>query len=175
MDSYDKLLIPEPFGLQNTGVICYFNSFLQALCACSSFTKVVMQNKEYLSETNVGSVIIEFVEGYINNNVNSLIAQKILQALCNDLKKRRPNIRFGSGQESAHEVFILLLDMMEPLSEKKEEGLISSLKSPITKLFLHKGVWNLFCKKCNKIISKEIDYGVIFDMHHIDAQYLNFN
>jgi ubiquitin C-terminal hydrolase len=92
-----------------------------------------------------------------------------LRALKSDLKERRPNIKFGNGQESAHEVFILLLDMMEPVSSDTEYcPLLSSIGSPITKLFLHKCEWDLFCSGCKKSISKKVDYGVIFDMHHID-------
>ena len=175
MEPYNKLLIPLPFGLNNTGVICYFNSFLQLLCGCSSFTKIVLTNNNYLSTTRTGVAIFDYVKLYSELSINhsatadlSLSTKKILLALCLDLKERRPNILFGRGQESAHEVFILLLDMMESNSETSEDPIITSIKSPITKLFLHKSMWNLYCKDCKNIVSKKVDYGVIFDMHHID-------
>lgn len=169
MEPYNEELISLPFGLQNTGVLCYFNSFLQALCSCSSFTSAVLKHREYLSKTRTGIAVTEFVDSYSNSNSpNSLISLQILRALCADLKERRPNTPFGTGQESAHEVFILLLDMMEDPSKSSKNGIITSIESPITKLFLHKGMWNSFCKNCNKIVSKDVDYGVIFDMHHID-------
>ena len=168
MEPYNDLLIPIPFGLQNTGVICYFNSFLQILCGCSSLTKVILDNKEYLT-TRTGIALAEYVDLYTSNMASiESSTRKILHALCLDLRERRPNIIFGSNQESAHEVFILLLDMLEP-NDNLESSVISSIKSPITKLFLHKGMWNLYCKGCNTILSKEVDYGVIFDMHHIDS------
>ena len=169
MEPYNVDLISAPFGLQNTGVLCYFNSFLQALCACSSFTNAVIKNREYLSKTRTGLSIIDFVDNYVTLNSSiSTSSQQILRALCTDLKERRPNTPFGSGQESAHEVFILLLDMMEDPTKSLNNGVISSIESPITKLFLHKGMWNSFCKNCNKVVSKDVDYGVIFDMHHLD-------
>lgn len=179
MKKYNEALISKPFGLMNTGVICYFNSFLQTLCGCSSFTSSVLENKEYLLKTMTGNAIYNYVCKYAaiddvaidNTEPNiSFSTIEILRALKFDLNKRRPNIRFGNGQESAHEVFVLLLDMMEPEDPETENfPLLSSINSPITKLFLHKCEWTLYCISCKKIISKKIDYGVIFDMHHIDT------
>jgi len=172
MEKYNDELIPPPFGLLNNGAICYFNSFLQTLCGCSAFTKKVLENSEYMSKTRTGVAIYQYVCMYTSAPISSNIATatvNILRALAFDLRERRPNIHFGSGQESAHEVFILLLDMMEPQEESTPENIIiSSIKSPITKLFLHKCEWNTYCINCKKSISKKIDYGVIFDMHHID-------
>lgn len=214
MKKYDNLLIPEPFGLINTGAICYFNSFLQTLCSCSAFTATVLENKKYLLKTMTGKSIYNYVCKYklrcnntesdntesenaesenaesentesnntkntksnnteSNNTESDNIAFstiEVLKALKFDLKERRPKINFGHGQESAHEVFVLLLDMMEPADPETENfPLLSSINSPITKLFLHKCEWSLYCISCKKTISKKIDYGVIFDMHHIDT------
>jgi ubiquitin C-terminal hydrolase len=172
MEKYNNELIPPPFGLLNNGAICYFNSFLQTLCGCSAFTTKVLENSEYMSKTRTGVAIYQYVCMYTSNPISTNIATatiNILRALVIDLRERRPSIRFGNGQESAHEVFILLLDMMEPQEESSpESNIISSIKSPITKLFLHKCEWNTYCMQCKKSISKKIDYGVIFDMHHID-------
>lgn len=180
MEKYNEELIPNPFGLVNTGVICYFNSFLQTLSGCSAFTNMILTNKEYMHMTRTGSAMYNYVLAYSNNETDvSNYPIIILRSLIQDLKERRPSIQFGRGQESAHEVFILLLDMMEPIidPEKVEtdganseapSSLISSISSPITKLFLHKCEWDTSCIRCNKILSKKIDYGVIFDLHHID-------
>jgi ubiquitin C-terminal hydrolase len=177
MEVYNHALIPNPFGLLNTGVICYFNSFLQTLSGCSAFTSMVLKNSEYMSKTRTGMAMYQFVEQYLSDD-KSLISNStinILKALIVDLRERRPSIQFGRGQESAHEAFILLLDMMEPIenidgSQSEIPSIISSINSPITKLFLHKCEWNTCCLKCSNTISKKIDYGVIFDMHHIDSQ-----
>jgi len=194
MKKYDNLLIPEPFGLINTVAICYFNSFLQTLCSCSAFTATVLENKEYLLKTMTGKSIYNYVckyklrcsksdnsesdnpEGDNSERDNpesdniAFSTMEVLKALKFDLKERRPKINFGYGQESAHEVFVLLLDMMEPADPETENfPLLSSINSPITKLFLHKCEWSLYCISCKKTISKKIDYGVIFDMHHIDT------
>jgi ubiquitin C-terminal hydrolase len=182
MEKYNEELVPNPFGLINIGVICYFNSFLQTLSGCSAFTNMVLTHKEYMCQTDTGTAMYNFVLTYTYNPSEvSNYTVIILKALIKDLKKRRPTIQFGHGQESAHEVFILLLDMMEPETSSDESSsessgessgapssLISSISSPITKLFLHKCEWNTTCIRCNKNLSKKIDYGVIFDMHHID-------
>ena len=130
-----------------------------------------------MSKTKTGMEMYQFVDQYLSDD-KSLISNStinILKALIIDLRERRPSIQFGRGQESAHEVFILLLDMMEPIEnldgdQSETSSIISSIKSPITKLFLHKCEWNTCCLKCSNTISKKIDYGVIFDMHHIDSQ-----
>jgi ubiquitin C-terminal hydrolase len=172
MEKYNNELIPQPFGLLNNGAICYFNSFLQTLCGCSAFTTKVLENSQYMSRTKTGVAVYQYVCMYARDPIASDIGIStinILRALVFDLRNRRPSINFGNNQESAHEVFILLLDMMEPEEESSSEGsIISSIKSPITKLFLHKCEWNTYCIRCKKSISKKIDYGVIFDMHHID-------
>jgi uncharacterized UBP type Zn finger protein len=183
MKRYNDALVPEPFGLMNTGVICYFNSFLQTLCSCSSFTSTVLENKEYLLKTMTGEAMYNYVCKYVLKcDLKDLLEEEgisedditfstieILRALKSDLKERRPQIKFGNGQESAHEVFVLLLDMMEPInSDTNSYPLLSSINSPITKLFLHKCEWTLYCAGCKNSISKKTDYGVIFDMHHID-------
>lgn len=175
MERYNDELIPPPFGLLSNGAICYFNSLLQTLCGCSAFTKKVLENHEYMSKTETGIAIYQYVCMYTSNPISpnvSTATLNILRALVFNLRERRPSINFGNGQESAHEVFILLLDMMEPEEESSPENIIiSSIKSPITKLFLHKCEWNTYCIKCKKSILKKIEYGVIFDMHHIDFIY----
>ena len=182
MEKYDIALSPNPFGLINNGVICYFNSFLQTLSGCTAFTAMVLKNEEYMSKTGTGLAMYNFVKlymGYGDPMSSDLASQTriILNALITALNERRPGHNtFGRGQESAHEVFILLLDMMEPIEHEVEaestefSSIISSIKSPITKLFLHKCEWNTCCLQCHKNLSKKIDYGVIFDMHHMESQ-----
>jgi len=181
MEKYDAKLSPHPFGLINNGVICYFNSFLQTLSGCTAFTSMVLKNEDYMSKTVTGQAMYNFVKLYTDRQEGTpsqLASQTriILEALMVALNERRPGHNtFGRGQESAHEVFILLLDMMEPIdyapdSESTEfSSIISSIKSPITKLFLHKCEWNTCCLQCHKNLSKKIDYGVIFDMHHLES------
>ena len=127
MDAYDKRLAPKAFGLNNTGVICYFNSFLQTLASCTSFARGVMLNADYLRRTSTGTAVVDFVSAYATCAPDgSVVAREslasgieflsaaVLRALVSDLAARRPHVRFGGGQESASEALLHLLDMMEP-------------------------------------------------------------
>lgn len=166
MKPYDKTFAPKAFGQHNTGVICYFNSFMQTLAACTSFTQEVLQNIKYLQCTATGTAVVKFVMAYstetaaretLSNNIEFLSAS-VLHALVSDLAIRRPHVQFGGGQESASEALVHLLDMME----------LPSVPSPITNLFLHRFRCNIHCCHCKNIVSKTTDYAVNFELFHID-------
>jgi ubiquitin C-terminal hydrolase len=172
MDGYDPSYTPPEFGLNNTGVICYLNSFLQVLASCTALTKAVLQNEEYLSRTATGAAVFSFVRGYHQNltpNIEFRSAQ-VLTALVTDLRARRPNVKFGGGQESASEALVLILDMMEPATAAAAvaAGPVHSIESPITRLFLHRFRCDTYCCVCRKSVSKEIDHAVNFNLFHID-------
>jgi len=196
MDTYDRTLVPPPFGLANTGTICYLNSYLQMLAGCSSFTRAVLRNEGYLGRTGTGRAVLDFVRAYcppvqgaggvpqprLAADIPAHSA-RILGALARDLAARRPGVQFGGGQESASELFIFLLDMMEPpeAAEATEglrpgEGppakapghLVASVESPITSLFLHRFRCDLHCRQCRGVVSSETDHAVIFNLFHLD-------
>ena len=50
-----------PFGLQNTGVLCYLNTLLQSLVSCPSFNKIILDHKEYFEE-NDKRLCIEYIK-----------------------------------------------------------------------------------------------------------------
>lgn len=164
MEPYDAKLIPEAFGFNNTGVICYFNSFLQTLVGCSAFTTSVLSNSDYLKCTTTGTAVLDFVTSYVVDSISINRSDKmafkssmVLKALVSDLAARRPNVRFGGGQESASEALIHLLDMIEP---PRAVG-----QNPITNLFKHRFSCELHCDNCNnKIVSSTIDYAVNFNL-----------
>ena len=90
-------LLPDPVGLTNTGVICYFNSLAQCILSCTSIYEEI--HKE--SETNYFAIIFR---KFLQNPPAYHIA--ILQELC----KSHPN--FGKGQDSAREALLYLLNKM---------------------------------------------------------------
>lgn len=161
MDSYEPKFIPKPFGLNNTGAICYFNGFLQAIAGCTSFTKAVIKNEELMKRTLTGNAMIKFVKAYTGNQSDiELLSSTVLHALVLDLSVRRPHVHFGGGQESASEALIHLLEMMEPT-----EG----SGSPITNLFLHRFQDKVHCRICKNIVSTTTDLAVNFNLFHIDT------
>jgi ubiquitin C-terminal hydrolase len=191
---YDSKAAPEPFGLNNTGAICYLNSLLQTLVGCTAFSRAVQDHAEYLRQTRTGAAMLEFVKAYTSSPLDPAavapLSARVLAALVLDLAARRPHFHFGAGQESASEALVFLLDMMEPPKEKKtpaEEKIasgdlksadlksgdvtsseIESLESPVTQLFLHRYRCDVFCKNCVKIVASKVDTAVNFNLFHFD-------
>src|SRR5271166_1649456 len=97
MDPYDGGLAPPPFGLNNTGVICYLNSFLQMLAGCTSMARKILQNEEYLAKTETGRAMYNFFSAFtylaVDNNYYArdvaereiaLLSSRVLSALMRD-------------------------------------------------------------------------------------------
>lgn len=140
MESYDEKFVPNPFALNNTGVICHFNSLLQALASQPVFIAAVLKNAEYMQKTGTGKAMLNFIKlMFTLDDSGTAKAAKaavpddimshsgaILIALARDLAVRRPYVKFGASQESASEGLVHLLDMMEPPVEKQASNKDSS-------------------------------------------------
>jgi ubiquitin C-terminal hydrolase len=151
---YDKDKLLEPFGLINTGVICYMNSLLQALLSCTAFNRIVLENEEYMHKTKIGTVLFEFIICATENPKDTgIFSQKIVSTLVDELKVRHPNIIYGRGQECASEGLSLLLELLNgPEIQLTDDTMFN----PISKLFYAKYKKIVSCEKCNhKIESME--------------------
>ena len=181
MEAYDAELVPPPFGQQNSGAVCYFNSLWQMLIGLTAFTSTVLKHQDYMRQTSTGTAVLNFVFEYMAAvSVANLSAAeraesqpvkvpttettKILHALIQDLAARRPSVRFGSGQESASEALHLLLDMIEP------PGTTLDSERPVTQLFSHRYLCDLRCLTCNDVVSSMSDYAVNFNLFHMDRR-----
>jgi len=118
--AYDPGAVPRPFGLENTGVICYFNGFLQALASCPAFVAAAVARRDYLGRTETGACLYNFLRAVEESSrdpafvVDPSHSRRVLQALVADLGRRRPRAAFGQGMESATEALVHFLDMLEP-------------------------------------------------------------
>ena len=179
MDVYDPKYAPAAFGLHNTGVICHFNSLLQALASCTAVVKASLRNKKYLDQTRTGAAFHEYMVavaasseagpalGLVLPKDLALLSTKILTALVLDLRARRPSIRFGNSQESASEGLVLLLDMLQPPTYvEKNEGSSRNIEdvgfdnsghraNPIARLFYHRYSTTVYCPACSKPSAKD--------------------
>lgn len=161
----------RPFGLNNTGVICHFNSLLQALISCTRFNRAVMQNKDYMMKTTTGKAVYNFVSCFCDekkakNSPDIGIesqSRKVLAALVDDLKVRRPTVQFGNSQESASEGLVLLLDMLEPADESAH---------PITRLFVNIYECTKACLRCKKVSDSKKDMSVQVSAFHMSGDEL---
>lgn len=165
-------LLPPPFALHNTGAICYFNSFLQALAACTALSEAALARPDYMRQTRTGAALLAFFEACAALGGDPAGAGRlagasadVLRALCADLAERRPWVRFGVGQESASEALVHTLDMLEPppaAGGPAEE-------SPLSRLFTHRYRCSTYCGGCRATVSVESDQGVQVNMFFLDS------
>jgi len=174
MDPYDPALAPPAFGLNNTGVICYFNSFLQSLVGCTAFTRAVLGAPDYLQRTRTGAAVLEFVQSYAGpagmRAAPPSASAQVLSALVSDLAVRRPRVVFGNSQESASEALIHLLDMIEPpvLVDDTPTTPVKPMTHPISQIFTHRQRCEVWCENCKAVVSTTTDTGVNFNLFHYD-------
>lgn len=130
--------IPSAKGLNNTGVICYFNSLLQTLSSCTSLI-------DELQQIETKNELIKTLQQYIEDlNGDKQVFQwssSILRALVAQLARNNKRLTFGSGQESASECFILMLEMLNC--------------KQIYSLFNNKYENMVVCQSCKKIVATE--------------------
>ncbi len=163
-EPFDAAALPRPFGLNNTGVICHFNSLLQGLATCPAFISAVTGNVSYMSRTATGGALYNFAravkesadrEGFV---VDPSHSERAIRALVGDLRRRRPNIGFGSGMESASEGLALLLDMCEPESgtstadAARADAVASAgqATNPVSAVFMQRTVVQTWCEQCHR-------------------------
>lgn len=158
MNKYDSSFVPEPFGFINLGATCYFNSLLQSIISCPSFTKILVENKEVsaYNENPVASSLITMAEimndDSISNNSKATffkdLAPTVWKHVFASAMLRQDNVKFTPGQECAREGFHLFLESLTGLSE-------------IQNLFLHRYQTLIFCQDCNKwVVNKECEYSM---------------
>lgn len=160
---FERAALPKPFRLNNYGSICYFNSLLQMLASATAFTGTVLENEQYMKRTVTGTAVLAYVKAYSAAAGPaadiSLLSSKVQAALVEDLRARQPNVKFGSGQQSASEALVLLLDMIEaPLTAEEEKEKKDALEKklsvprhlkPITMLFENRYDCVFHCGACN--------------------------
>lgn len=168
--SFEPGFVPAPFGCRNLGATCHFNALFQALISNPSVVRTAFENRDYLSRTGVGRAfyncmwrvarpavqkeveppfsIVDFVD----------LAPHLFDALRDELRSRRPGIRYGFSQESASEGLVLLLDMLDaPLPEGE-----APRENPIARLFYHRYEATVYCGGCTAKVSAMLDVAVQF-------------
>lgn len=174
LQELDINILPEPFGLMNPGAICHFNSLVQSLLSCSAILKTAMKNRKYLSKTNTGKAFYNLVyfaapnsrresskpfKTLITRNIE-LLSSILLKELIMDLRKRRPEVRYGLSQESASEGLVLLIDMIDVPNYHKE--------NPIARLIYHRYENSVTCKNCNEEVATNRDPSIVVNLFHYD-------
>lgn len=142
MKLLQPIFLSDPYGLYNTGSICYFNSLLQILASCTSIYDITFNNSNA-----VENVFMKYVNMIKNNNVDPNISSELIMTLHATL----PN--FGNGQESASEAFVLLLDQINNRQLKE--------------LFMHRFRCTNICNTCKNITEEKKDHSVVLNLFHV--------
>lgn len=166
---YDNKFIPLPFGLNNTGVICYFNSLIQSLLSCSSLNQYLLLNEnDFKRKNNILALLyIDLLKKNINNDNNKTVynSVNILHQLIIGYKRLNPNTgNIGTGQEDMGEFLIFFIETIR--------------NKYIEKLFVHKYQCDILCINCKNIKNIQDDISYQFEIpldteYSYELQYLN--
>ena len=107
MIQYKYDYIPRPFGLQNNGALCYFNSLIQCLLSCSAFNESI---KLFDDDCELAIKYQDLIEN--KNNIASAynLATTLYQKRLQDNHQWNIN---PNRQEDIHEGFTLLIESLK--------------------------------------------------------------
>ena len=115
MIPYNKKFVSYPFGLNNSGAICWFNSLIQSLLSCSSFNELCISNDTYKQNAVINEylIILKYGLNLTADNRNVFTGQNhsnIIRLIKQKQSKSKSRIKLGSGQQDADEGLKLLID-----------------------------------------------------------------
>lgn len=167
MEPFSTCSLPTPAGLHNLGANCYYNALLQALAACTQFTRAVVSHRAYMIQTATGRALYNYCRAVHQSAmgpepVDPRHSTLVLQALQSDLRVRGQGKFFGAGQNSASEALVFLLEMVEPPSAVAArpsgcEGAVCEVdaaattgqsSNPIAEVFRLRVRDQVVCKRC---------------------------
>lgn len=156
---YDPEFVPEPFGLNNTGVICWLNSVLQVLLSCSALNQTIMKFEGAFANNAFAKEYLRLLKAILPNKRDMPSLKKdnlatasanILHEFVKQLRARGKNIRMGYSQECVDEAFILFIELFD---------------CPAVEL-LFNNIYELYidCSACQRRVSSVRDKSIKIDM-----------
>ncbi len=151
---YDPTYVPEPFGLQNTGTICWFNSLLQMLLGLPSLNRAVLECEAELHNNPFAveyiKLLKQVVEGYPIKHALDSASCRILQAMLKRMRAMKPGVHLGTGQECVDEGLIIFIDLLGC--------------NRVEKLFSNTYELSITCTGCHETISSVRDRALRIQM-----------
>ena len=146
----DGLYTMPPFGLQNNGAICWFNSVLQFMMGIAPFNQEMIDNEESLQYNQFAAMYIKALSHFLP--LESLdvaevpyadLSLALLHEMMNSLKMNGRHKILGIGQQCADEGFTTFLEQLYSLE--------------IDNLFKCAYKQSIVCAKCSKKVSQTRD------------------
>lgn len=162
-ETYNSDFVPNAFGFNNTGNICWGNSLLQMLLSCASLNKVMIENEDKLSGNPLAQEYLFILRKTLPHEFDPMAGLKkpdptvdaallgelrvcssrLLTVMFRELHRRKMQFNFGNRQECVDEAFILFLDLLD--------------FEPINKLFNNKYSASIYCPECKVAVSTMTD------------------
>jgi uncharacterized UBP type Zn finger protein len=150
-----------PGGFINTGFTCYYNSLLQGLLSCTSFSGELLKNKKiYKQYSPLLDCIIDIIEGRFQGRDTSRGGPLSWNAMIHCLqtvflRDQSRTIQFARGQQCVVEGFNLFVELLEKFPR-------------LHNLFLHRRNITLYCSNCSKWCSDINEMNTFFE---VDPQF----
>ncbi len=153
MTKYNNTYTCVPFGVTNTGSSCYFNSLLQCLLSCTSLIEASLQCKPINKITESFRQIVEASRKLDKSSASpiDMFAHKLWRDIITMSNSRKDQVRMSSGQEDAHEGFMMFIESVEKITNVK---LLCEHRYNIT----------IVCKDCNDIVVNSKEVGTCFEV-----------
>lgn len=135
LTKYNAKLALAPFGLRNSGVICYFNSMLQCFLSCTSVLAVFDNNAEVRGRNSLCAAVWALIQhARAGDKRVEAMSTVVWEELRRQLRAKRMT-PFGQGMEDAHEGFLKFIDAFDA--------------PELQELFEHRYKSTFQCSRCN--------------------------
>lgn len=141
---YNPTYVPPPFGLNNNGAICWFNSITQFLLGVPSINEKVLKLREEFSHNELATEYIQLLGALLPNNSDMEPIEPAQFAgasgrLLAAMLRMAGNGAMGYGQQCAAEGFSTFLETFK--------------STDIDNLFCNAYLQVIICNRCKKEVS----------------------
>lgn len=153
LEAFDAAALPLPRGINNAGNTCYLNSTLQMLASCPSVMKAILDNEDYLRQTETGTALHWFARAYTDGAGQEDASRRLATALIADLGRRQPQIQFVAGmQQCVSEVIPHIFSMATPPAP--DERQTPGWNNPVAKKMYCHHRSTVICRRCGYRLQK---------------------